>query len=253
MPAGDRQLSDCAILQAPKSTYKIVLIFANTLSNSLIRSTNDMILPSQPPSSNDGGDRDRALPPPYQEAVPPSQVLPSERHTASLYAPSVSSRSGPPSERAPAPYQNYPDEKPLPRTPTGRTDSDPPLSPSTEKGRQGEGYGQSPLNVSSSMVWGPATSTSPRPPNPASTSNTSTTQYRDPLNPSPSAFARPAPKNYAYLPFQPMTMLGINFNLVDGFPMLPPPINPDDERSAGRTNPQHPFVSHDVTEEDWLK
>jgi hypothetical protein len=47
-----------------------------------------------------------------------------------------------------------------------------------------------------------------------------------------------------------MTMLGISSNLTDGFPTIPPPINPEGE--VGKANPQHPFVSHDVTEEDWL-
>lgn len=104
----------------------------------------------------------------------------------------------------------------------------------------------------SSMVWGTtsAASTS-RSQNQASASHTSITQ--DPLNPAPDAFTRPTPKNYAYLPFQPMTMLGISSNIANGFPMIPPPINPEDERTAGKANPQHPFVSHDITEEDWLK
>ena len=185
-----------------------------------------MILPSQPSSSSDGGDRDQALPPPYQEAVPPSQLLPSERPTNSLYAPSVSSRSD--SLREPVPHPNFP-----PR----------------EKEKEKEGTAQRALGAFSSMVWGTA-STSSRPPGPASISHTSMVQTQDPLNPAPSAFARPTPKNYAYLPFQPMVMLSISPNLADGFPMIPPPINSEDETKA---NPQHPFVSHDVTEDDWLK
>jgi len=51
-----------------------------------------------------------------------------------------------------------------------------------------------------------------------------------------------------------MTMLGISSNLADGFPMIPPPINPEDESDTDKgPGPQHPFVSHDVTEDDWLK
>ena len=205
-----------------------------------------MILPSEPASSHDGGDRDNALPPSYQESVPPSQVLPSDRLPASLYAPSVSSRSDTPREREreAAPRQGSLDEKSLPRLPADRANSDPPLYP---REKMKDGPTQSVFNAFSSMVWGAA----PTSPNTASTSRAPA--FQDPLNPAPAAFARPAPKNYAYLPFRPMTMLGISFNLVDGFPMIPPPVNPEDETSAGKANFQHPFVSHDVTEEDWLK
>jgi hypothetical protein len=100
------------------------------------------------------------------------------------------------------------------------------------------------------MVWGaPSAASTSR--SPGSSSNIPTSQ--DPLNPAPSAFTRPTPKNYAYLPFKPMTMLGISSNLADGFPIIPPPINPEDEKQVGKANAQHPFVSHDVTEEDWPK
>ena len=111
----------------------------------------------------------------------------------------------------------------------------------------GEGPSQRPFDTFSSMVWGstPGASTS-RSPNPGSAT-------QDPLNPAPDAFTRPTPKTYAYLPFQPMTMLGISSNLAEGFPLIPPPINPEDEGRAGQPNGQHPFASHDVTEDDWLK
>ena len=191
-----------------------------------------MILPNerQAPSSYDD---DHATPPPYQERVPPSQLLPSERPTTSVYAPSVSSRPEPPREREKElpPQPGFPDEK--------------------SKGKEREGDGQRALDVFSSMIWG--TSSAPTSPNPASTSRISAVQVHDPLNPAPAAFTRPTPKNYAYLPFQPMTMLGIGEKLVDGFPMIPPPVNSQDDTSAGKANAQHPFVSHDITEEDWLK
>ena len=216
-----------------------------------------MILPTQPPSSHNG--EDQTLPPPsYQEAVPPSQLAPGERPTASPYAPSVSSRAGPAreSERGPTPRLNSPDQKspnlgfPEPTFSTGKSYSElPPLSPK-EKGKEvlRDGPGQRALDVFASMVWGtPNTASTSRSPNPA-TSNTP----RDPLNPPPSAFTRPTPKNYAYLPFQPMTMLGTSSNLTEGFPMIPPPIILEDE-TQGKANSQHPFVSHDVTEEDWLR
>jgi len=186
----------------------------------------------QPTSSSYDGDHGQANPPPYQETVPPSQLLPSERPTTSPYAPSVS-RSNPPrsTEKELPPHPSFPDEK------------------LREKEKEGEKEipAQRALDVFSSMIWG---NTSP---NQASTSRTSTIQVRDPLNPAPAAFTRPTPKNYAYLPFQPMTMLGISPTLADGFPLIPPPINSEDETSGGRVNAQHPFVSHDITEEDWLK
>jgi len=188
-----------------------------------------MIIPSY-----DGEDQDQTLPPPYQESASSSQHPSSGRRTSSLYAPS---RSDPPRERGRESGSNlgYPDEKSLP------------LLPKDE-----EGPAQRAFNMFSSMTWGAtsAASTS-RSQNTASTGHTSLT--KDPLNPAPDAFTRPTPKNYAYLPFQPMTMLGISANLTDGFPVIPPPINPEDEGSAGKVDPQHPFVSHDITEEDWLK
>jgi len=200
-----------------------------------------MILPNehQPPSSShDDGNGDQATPPPYQETVPASQLLPSERPATSVYAPSVSSRSDPPreTEKELPPHPSFPDEK------------------SKEKGKEIEGPAQRALDVFS-MIWGTTSNspTSPHSPNSASTSRTSVVQARDPLNPAPAAFTRPTPKNYAYLPFEPLTMLGISPNLADGFPLIPPPINSEDETSAGKANAQHPFVSHDVTEEDWLK
>ena len=196
-----------------------------------------MIIPTQPPSSYDE-DQDQTLPPPYQESAPSSQRSVGGRRSSSLYAPSVSTRSDLPREerRASGPSPEYPNEKSLPLLPKEKE----------------ERPAQRAFDVFSSMVWGttPTASTS-RSQNPASASHTSLKQ--DPLDPAPDAFTRPAPKNYAYLPFQPMTMLGISANITDGFPMIPPPINPEDERSAGKANPQHPFVTHDITEEDWLK
>ena len=185
-----------------------------------------MIIPSRPPSP----DQD---PPPYQE----SQRLPSERPTTSLYAPPISSRSNPPRER----------EKELEADPDGATETTslvPPPPPPKEK--------EDPSQIGDTIPTASASSSS-RSPDPASTSHTSPTQ--DPLNPAPDAFTRPTANDYEYSPFQPMTMLGISSNLADGFPMTPPPIlNFEDETSTGKgPGPQHPFVSHDVTEDDWLK
>lgn len=196
-----------------------------------------MIVPNEnrPPSPYNTVDQDPEVnPPSYQESVPSSQLLPRERPTTSPYAPSISARSDPPREREKElpPNPGFPDEK------------------SKGKEKEIESPAQRAIDVFTSMVWGNAPA-SPRSPNQASTSHVPA--FQDPLNPAPSAFTRPTPKHYAYLPFQPMTMLGIGPKIADGFPMIPPPINSEDETSAGRANTQHPFVSHDVTEEDWLK
>jgi len=198
-----------------------------------------MIIPNDRQATSSYDD-DQATPPPYQERVPPSQLLPSDRPTTSVYAPSVSSRSDPPPEREKElpvpPHPAYPDEK----------------FGGKGKEREGECHAQRAIDVFSSMIWG-TTSNAPTSPNQASTSRTPAVQAQDPLNPAPAAFTRPTPKNYAYLPFQPMTMLGVSPTLADGFPLIPPPINTEDDASAGKANAEHPFVSHDVTEEDWLK
>lgn len=204
--------------------------------------TTKMIVPGgKPTSSHDGED----LPPPsYQESVPSPQLVHGERPTASLYAPPVSSRSGFSYESEGGSGIGFPE----PTIPDGGINSEPPPLPprDREKAEMRDGPGQRAFGAFSSMVWGTsATPSTSRPPNLAGSPN------QDPLNPAPSAFTRPTPKNYAYLPFQAMTMLGIGSNLAGGFPTIPPPINPEDERQVGRANPQHPFVSHDVTEEDW--
>jgi hypothetical protein len=57
----------------------------------------------------------------------------------------------------------------------------------------------------------------------------------------PPCFARP-PSGSTYTAFQPMHLTSIGQYLNKGFPQRQPPSNVD----------PHPFVSHDVTEEDWL-
>lgn len=214
-----------------------------------------MILPTPPTSPHDG--EDQTLPPPsYQESVPSSQLLPGERPTVSLYAPPVSSRSGSSygREGGSTPRLNSQDgRKSGILFPEPDVSEPPPVPPKDEKELLRDGPTQRAFGMFSSMVWGaPSNASTSRSSNLAgSSSNDITTQ--DPLNPAPPAFTRPTPKNYAYLPFEPMTMLGISSNLTDGFPTIPPPINPEDEKQVGKASAQHPFVSHDVTEDDWLK
>lgn len=67
---------------------------------------------------------------------------------------------------------------------------------------------------------------------------------KNPLDPPPPQFNRPPPGNYPYMMFPPMACLSMSNKLDDGWPMLPPP---------APMGGQHPFLSHDVTEEDWTK
>jgi hypothetical protein len=67
---------------------------------------------------------------------------------------------------------------------------------------------------------------------------------KNPLDPPPKMFKRPAPAHYSYVKFQPVSVLAISEKLQDGFALIPPVVAPGD---------QHPFVSHDITEDDWHK
>ena len=215
-----------------------------------------MILPTYPPPNNN---EDQTPPPPsYQESVPSSQLLPRDRPVVSQYAPSVSSTSGSSQGRQsePIPRLSSTDGKNLdltfPEPTTGSAHSGPPPLPPKDKEKEAlrDDPNHHAFDVFSPMTRGststPTASTSQSP-------NSHSLKTSDPLNPAPPAFTRPTPKNYAYLPFKPMTMLAINSNLADSFPMIPPPINPEDDKQINKANPQHPFVSHDVTEDDWLK
>jgi len=68
---------------------------------------------------------------------------------------------------------------------------------------------------------------------------------KNPLDPPPPQFARPAPGNYPYAMFPPMVCLSISTKLGDGFHVMAPP--------APYGLQQHPFMSHDITEPDWTK
>jgi len=70
------------------------------------------------------------------------------------------------------------------------------------------------------------------------------TSSKNPLDPPPKMFKRPAPAHYSYIKFQPLSVLAVSDKLQDGFALIPPVTAPGD---------QHPFVSHDITEDDWHK
>jgi Domain of unknown function (DUF4646) len=66
----------------------------------------------------------------------------------------------------------------------------------------------------------------------------------NPLEPTPAQFHRMAPPNHSYEMFSPMTLIGASHFLKDGWLALPPP---------APLGIQHPFMTHDVTEEDWKR
>lgn len=65
------------------------------------------------------------------------------------------------------------------------------------------------------------------------------------LNPPPSCFERQCPRNLPYPPFPPMTLVG-KTALSKGFLVNLP------EASIPLNGP-HPFVTHDIAEEDWAR
>ena len=67
----------------------------------------------------------------------------------------------------------------------------------------------------------------------------------DLLNPPPPSFLRPPQANYAYTPFAPCVTTSLGTTLDAGFVMAPPP-------SPTPAQP-HPFVTHDVNEDDWTR
>ena len=65
----------------------------------------------------------------------------------------------------------------------------------------------------------------------------------DLLNPPPPSFSRLPPPNLPYPPFPQCVVIGKGNSLTKGFPILPP-----------QTDVQpHPFVTHDVNEDDWAR
>jgi hypothetical protein len=59
----------------------------------------------------------------------------------------------------------------------------------------------------------------------------------------PSQFSRVPPKELSHISFQPMFLLCNGKTLDKGFPRAPPPSSVQ----------PHPFISHDITEDDWLR
>lgn len=71
----------------------------------------------------------------------------------------------------------------------------------------------------------------------------SSSSTSDILNPPPPSFSRVPQPQFAYPPFPPCTSISLGKDLADGFPSIPP---------SSTTQP-HPFMTHDVNEEDWLR
>lgn len=66
----------------------------------------------------------------------------------------------------------------------------------------------------------------------------------NPLEPLPAQFRRISPPNYSYDMFSPMTLIGTTHSLRDGWIVMSPPAPPGMD---------HPFMTHDVRQEDWAK
>lgn len=64
------------------------------------------------------------------------------------------------------------------------------------------------------------------------------------LNPPPPSFERPRAGNVPYSPFEPTSLLGISTDLTRSFPLIAPPY---------ANAAEHPFATHDVTEQDWSR
>jgi hypothetical protein len=97
---------------------------------------------------------------------------------------------------------------------------------------------------SSSSLHAPEAGPSNRSPSPGLKAKLMGTSAVDVLNPPPPCFTRPPPNNpLMSAPFPQCTLVSIDSKLDNGFPMLAPPspLQP------------HPFVIHDVNEEDWLR
>lgn len=65
----------------------------------------------------------------------------------------------------------------------------------------------------------------------------------DILNPPPPSFGRIPPGDVSYESFTPCVLASVGKELDKGFPSAAPPSNAQ----------PHPFVAHDVREEDWLR
>ncbi|KAH9835463.1 uncharacterized protein C8Q71DRAFT_120981 [Rhodofomes roseus] len=64
------------------------------------------------------------------------------------------------------------------------------------------------------------------------------------LSPPPPSFERPRAADVPYTPFKPTSLLGISTDLTRSFPRMAPPC---------ASGAEHPFATHDVTEEDWSR
>lgn len=64
------------------------------------------------------------------------------------------------------------------------------------------------------------------------------------LNPPPPSFERPRAADVPYTPFEPTSLRGISTDLTRSFPRMAPPC---------ANAAEHPFATHDVTEQDWSR
>ena len=67
------------------------------------------------------------------------------------------------------------------------------------------------------------------------------------LNPPPECFSRAPAHGLTYAPFQPLVLLSKGAMLDRGFPY----VAPEATKAGTEVETLHPFVEHDVSEQDW--
>lgn len=124
----------------------------------------------------------------------------------------------------------------------------PPYSQDSQPYTAGGGYLQASSSRQAPYPSPPSGQTSPGQSSSSSSggfmSRLTGSQPSDLLNPPPPSFSRPPQQNFPYTPFHTVVHISLGATLDKGFPMMPPPA------AAGQP---HPFMTHDVNEEDWTR
>ena len=178
--------------------------------------------------------------PPQQGSPYPQQQPPSYPHQAytqsSPYSPPQQGYQGPPLTHPQQGYGPFKSSNPNSQ-PVGEASSFYGLGPPpvAQPGHDDRGFFDSVMQT---------TGVQQPPPGPDGLEKGWFPSSKNPLDPPPPMFKRPPPGHYAYIMFRPVNVLAVSDRLQDGFVLMPPVSNPGDP---------HPFISHDITEEDWHK
>lgn len=145
-----------------------------------------------------------------------------------------------------APPSNYYASSGPPQGSEGGSEKAPPYPEDSQS--YTAGYSQAPSSRQSPYPSPPAGQTSPGQSSSSSgggfMSRLTGSQPSDLLNPPPPSFSRPPQQTFPYTPFRTVVHISFGATLDKGFPTMPPPA------AAGQP---HPFMTHDVTEEDWTR